>query len=270
MIKKGRAQIWQNYLDGGPTAAGTDFYGRDYILEHYDPLAKARDIAYANYTYCQGFTDVEIATSQSTLQTAAALRQAKATYQNLKANNGVDPLELQIDQAKVTNAQLALHKSQETLDGATLVAPMDGTVVAINGAAGLGQTAEDTTNSTVTTADMTFITLADLDNPIITVSMDEADLQYFIVGGSAKVVFTSFPDQTYTGKVTRVVPQLVTVMGGSSVQGTVMLDDAMLTTGKTLLIGLDASVDVTGKQVQDVLIAPVKAVYQPAGSSAYV
>jgi len=270
MIKKGRAQIWQNYLDGGPTAAGTD-YGRDYILEHYNPLAKARDIAYANYVYCQGFTDVEIATSQSTLQTAtAALRQAKTTYQNLKANNGIDPLELQIDQAKVTDAQLALQKSQETLDGATLVAPMDGTVVAIKGAAGLSQTAEDTTDSTVTAADMTFITLADLDNPIVTVSMDEADLQYFIVGGPAKVVFTSFPDQTYTGKVTEVVPQLVTVMGGSSVQGTVKLDDAKLTTGKTLLIGLDASVDVTGKQVQNVLTAPLKAVYQPAGSSAFM
>jgi multidrug efflux pump subunit AcrA (membrane-fusion protein) len=271
MIKKGRAQIWQNYLDGGPTAAGTD-YGRDYILEHYDPLAKARDIAYANYIYCQGFTDVEIVTSQSTLQTAtAALRQAKTTYQNLKANNGIDPHELQIAQAKVTDAQLTLKKSQETLTGATLVAPMDGTVVAIKGAAGLSQTAEDTTDSTVTVADMTFITLADLDNPIVTVSMDEADLQYFIVGGSAKVVFTSYPDQTYTGKVTEVVPQLVTIMSGSSVQGTVKLDDATtLTAKKTPLIGLDASVDVTGKQVQDVLIAPIKAVYQPAGSSAYV
>jgi macrolide-specific efflux system membrane fusion protein len=171
----------------------------------------------------------------------------------------------------VTDAQLTLKKSQETLTGATLVAPMDGTVVAIKGAAGLSQTAEDTTDSTVTVADMTFITLADLDNPIVTVSMDEADLQYFIVGGSAKVVFTSYPDQTYTGKVTEVVPQLVTIMSGSSVQGTVKLDDATtLTAKKTPLIGLDASVDVTGKQVQDVLIAPIKAVYQPAGSSAYV
>ena len=267
MGKKGQAAIWHNYLDD----PGDTDYGRDYILEHYIPLARARDIAYANYTYCQGFTDAEIATSQATLQTAtAALRQAQTTYQNLKANNGIDPLDLQIAQAKVKDAQLALQKAQDTLNGATLVAPMDGTVVAINGAAGLSQTAEDTTDSEVTAADMTFITLADLDHPQLKVSMDEADLEYFAKGCAAKVIFTSYPDQTYVGTVTEVVPQLVTAWGGSAVQGTVEFADGALTTGKTLLIGLEASVDVTCQQVQNVLIAPAKAVYQTSGSPAYV
>ncbi len=263
---KWQASPWQNYLhDPGDTN-----YGRDYILDNLEPLEKAMNIAYANYVYCAGFTDTEIAASQAALQTATAdLRQAQATYQNLKANNGIDPLELQIAQAKVEDAQLALQKAQDALAGATLVSPMDGTVVAINGATGLSQTAEDTTDSSVTAADMTFITLADTDNPVLKVSMDEADMQYFAQGCSAKVTFSSYPDQAYTGTVTEVVPQLVTAWGGSSVQGTVKLDEGA-TKGKTLLIGLEASVVVTCKSVQNALIVPVKAVYQPAGSGAYV
>ena len=267
MGAKGRAAIWENYLhDPGDTN-----YGRDYILENLKPLQKTRDIAYANYVYCQGFTDEEIATSQAALaQATAALRQANTTYQTLKANNGIDPVELEIDQSKVKDAQLALQEAQETLNGATLVAPMDGTVVAINGSAGLSQTAEDTTDSSVTAADMTFITLADLDHPLLKTSMDEADLEYFAQGCSAKVVFSSYPGQTYSGKVTEVVPQLVTAWGGSAVQGTVQLDQTKMVDGKSMLMGLEASVDVTCQQAQNVLIAPVKAVYQPAGSPAYV
>ncbi|MGD0006481.1 MAG: biotin/lipoyl-binding protein, partial [Anaerolineaceae bacterium] len=164
MDLKGQAQIWQNYIDAGPGAAGTD-YGMNYILEHLNPLKKSRDLAYDNWVYCQGFTDQEILTSQANFKlTGAKLEQAKATYALLQANNGIDPTIVQIDQAAVKNAELQLKQAQDNLAGATLLAPVAGTITAVNGS--VGQTAGTST----------FIILAEMDDPQVQVNIDESDM----------------------------------------------------------------------------------------------
>jgi HlyD family secretion protein len=251
---KWQSSSWENYLvDPGDTD-----YGHDFILENLLPLRKERDIALANYNYCAGFTDQEIASSQADFAVAGAkLDQAKATYALLQANNGVDPNTVQIDQAALKNAQLQLKQAQDNLAGATLVAPVAGTVTVLNGA--VGQTAATTT----------FITLAELDNPQVQVNIDESDMANFAVGCPAKVSFTSSTAKPIAGTVTEVSPQLVTSRSVTYVEGLIQLDKAALA-GTTLPLGLDVSATVTCHQSMNALEIPTQALYEPAGQPAYV
>lgn len=249
-----RVDEWEGYLSDPDTG-----YGHDYILQKLAPMRAERDQAYANLEYCESYTDQEILSSQANLQLAKAkLEQANTIYENLKASSGIDAQELEIAQADLKNAQLQLTKAQKVLEGSTIIAPMDGTVMAVNGT--VGQTVETGV----------LITLADLEHPQVQVNIDETDLSNFAAGCAAKVTFGSLPGKTFSGKVTLISPSLVAVQDVDMVQGLVDLEDGTMTSGKSLPPGLSASVEVTCQQATDTLLVPVEAVYEPEGQSAYV
>jgi HlyD family secretion protein len=249
-----RVNEWEGYLSDGHSG-----YGKDYILTQLNSLRKDRDIAYINYTYCQSYTDKEIQASQAALQLAKAkLDQANTTYKSLQTSSGVDTVALQIAQATLKNAQSQLAKAQSNLAGATITAPMNGTVTALNGK--LGDYMDTST----------FITLTDLGQPEVQVNIDETDLENFAVGCAAAVSFDSLPGQTFDGSVTQVSPVMVTVSSSSMVQGIVDLQKKTRASGKTLPIGMTASVDVTCHQAKNALVVPAQALYEPTGQSAYV
>ena len=198
-------------------------------------------------------------TSQANLQLAKAkLDQANTIYENLKASAGVDPVAVAVAQATLDNAKLQLSKAQTELAGTTITAPMNGTVTAVNGKVG----------DEVDTG--TLITLADLEQPQVQVNIDETDLQNFATGCAADVTFDSLPGETFPGVVTQVSPVLVSVNNANMVQGLVELQKKRMASGKTLSVGLTASVEVTCKQAKNALIVPAQALYQPEGQSAYV
>jgi RND family efflux transporter MFP subunit len=251
---KAIADEWESYLNDGNTG-----YGRDFILQKLTPMRKERDQAYSNYTYCQGYTDQEIEASQADVQLAKAkLDEATKAYDELKASSGIDQAAVDVAQATLDNAILQLAKAQSELAGTTITAPMAGTVTAVNGKAG-----DDVDTST-------FITLADLQEPEVQVNMDETDLENFAVGCAAEVTFDSVPGETFPGTVTQVSPVLVSVSSTNMVQGLVDLQKKEMASGKTLSIGLTASVEVTCKQAKDVLVVPAQALYEPTGQTAYV
>ena len=70
----------------------------------------------------------------------------------------------------------------------------------------------------------TIVTLADLAHPEIQFTVDETDLDKVAIGEDATVTFDALPERTFTGKVTRINPTLVTVSGYQTVQGTITLD----------------------------------------------
>jgi HlyD family secretion protein len=246
-------ELWESYLNGKTG------YGHDYVVQRLAPMRKERDQAYGNYTYCQGYTDKEITASQANLQLAKArLDQANTTYENLKASSGVNTTALDIAQATLKNAQLQLTKAQSDLAGATITAPMDGTVTAVNGKLG-----DDIKTGT-------FITLTDLEQPEVQVNIDETDLENFAVGCSADVTFDSLTGQVFPGTVTQISPVLVTVSSSSMVQGLIDLQKKERASGKTLPVGMTASVEVTCKQAKNALVVPSQALYEPDGQSAYV
>jgi HlyD family secretion protein len=246
--------LWESYLDDPDTG-----YGRDFILEKLSPLRAKRDQVHINYTYCQGYTEQEILSSQADLQlTRAKLDKANAVYAKLQASAGIDTDAVEIAQATLENAKLQFAKAQTQLAGTVITAPMDGTVTSVNGKVG-----DEASTST-------FITLSDLHQPQVQVNIDEIDLENFATGCAADVSFDSLPGETFPGVVTQVSPVLVTVNSASMVQGLIELQKQQTTSGNTLSVGLTASVEVTCKQAKDALIAPAQALYEPEGQPAYV
>lgn len=223
-------------------------------LVQVKPVKDILDKAYSTYIYCAGFTDYEISSSQATLtKTQAALAAAQKTVDLLTKNNGVDPDQLAVAQNNAATAQFALDTAQKNLDGATLKAPFDGTILSVAGAVGdkVGATA--------------FITLADLAHPNIQFNVDETDMDKVAVGYDATVTFDALPDQTFNGKVTQVDPTLASVNGVKTLKGLIKVD--LGTAGaKTLFpAGMTASVEVIGGKAENAVLVPLDALKDLGG-----
>jgi HlyD family secretion protein len=245
---------WQNQLETPTTKYGLMFI-QDHIAQ-YKPRA-IND--YVNWKYCEGYTDQEIQDSQANLKVAQAnVQVAQTKYDFMQANSGQDPVAIALDRAAVTAAELQLEASQKNLDQSTLVAPFSGVITAVNGSQGgvVGTT--------------TFISLADMAHPLIDLKFDETDLQNVAVGCEASITFDILPKRTFTGTVTRVLPVLVSTSNVNAIEAYVELKDPAILAGKTMLIGSNASADVTCNQAQNVLLVPAEAVRTTTDGQSYV
>jgi HlyD family secretion protein len=175
----------------------------------------------------------------------ANLEAARKEYDSYK--DGPTETELAEANQKIASAEAALASAKETQSVVELVAPWDGTVMDITADVGeyLGTTS--------------FLTLADLENPVLKVSIDESDMELVSVGKTAQIVFDALPNTTYTGTVTTVDPSLTTNSNVNTVTLLVKLDKSQLSEGTTLPIGLSAAVDIISGSAQNAVLVPVEA-----------
>lgn len=158
-----------------------------------------------------------------------------------------DADEIAIAEAKLASAEAQLAVSLEKLEAITLFAPIDGTVM------------EVLANEGETVGTSTLITLADLDQPMLEIYLDETDLDKVGVGFEVEVIFDALPDKLFIGHVTYVEPFLSTVSNVQVVRAIVELDPASFAKPQTLPVGLNAEVEVIGGKGEDVLLVPVEA-----------
>jgi HlyD family secretion protein len=187
-----------------------------------------------------GATPGEVALAEANL----ALAQAK--YETLK--DGVDPAEVALAKANLTNAQAKLALAKEDQAVIDLVAPMDGTIMSIDASVG---------EAVGTNA---IIVMADLEQPVLEVYLDEADLDKVAAGFEVEVVFDSLPDDMFVGHVTEVSPSLQTVSNVDAVLAWVQLDADSFSKPQSLPVGSNASVDVIGGRAHNAVLVPVEAV----------
>jgi RND family efflux transporter MFP subunit len=171
---------------------------------------------------------------------------ARAKYETLKV--GVDPTEVALAEANLTNAQAKLELAREDQATIDLVAPMDGTIMSISTSVG-----EAVGTSVI-------IMMADLEQPVLEVYLDEADLDKVAVGFDVEVVFDSLPDDIYVGHVSEVSPSLQTISNVDAVLAWVQLDAESFSKPQSLPVGSNASVDVIGGRAQNAVLIPVEAV----------
>jgi HlyD family secretion protein len=177
------------------------------------------------------------------LQVAQAnLDKARQDYARYETGPAQD--ELTLAEATLNNARAKLALAKETQSVVELVAPINGTVMAVDAIVG-GVVSEGT-----------IITLADLDQLRIEAYLDESDLDKARVGNEAEVVFDALPDRTFKGKVISVSPGLETVSNVQAVKVIVQLDDIR---GVNLPIGMSATVDVIAGRTDNAVLIPIEA-----------
>lgn len=168
-----------------------------------------------------------------------SLRQAELNFQQALLNRESNVLSL-------AQAQLNVEAAQTALDETALRAPMDGTIMAINGSVGESVGAG-------------FITLADLEQPLLEVYLDETDLNMVGLDFAVEVVFDALPDDVFTGQVVQIDPQLVNQSGVTAVRALVLLETNSFSKPQTLPVGLNATVEVIGGQAENAVLVPVEA-----------
>ncbi len=184
-----------------------------------------------------GPADDDVETAQiKVAQMELVLQQAQL---NLQAAQDNTQAELSLAQA-----ELSLQNAEQALVDTVLVAPVGGTVVALTAAVG----------EAVSSAP--FITLADLEQPLLEVYLDETDLDKAGVGFEVEVIFDALPDEVYLGTVVQVDPMLVVQGGVTAVRTLVQLDNFNLP--QTLPVGMNAAVEVVGGRATNALLVPVE------------
>jgi RND family efflux transporter MFP subunit len=240
-----------------------DRYNRSAHLAN-SPEQIALETAAANLTWCTSvYSEAELAAADASIASTQAqiqLIQVQITsYQteiaDLQTSTGPDAIDLAIAQAQLANAQAQLEVVQEAASNSTLVAPFDGTIMAVTAQVGdnVG------TNS--------FITLADLSQPMLEVLVDQTDLNNVGIGYEVQVTFDALPDQTFTGHVVSIDPSLISVANVTAVRSTVQLDTDSFSKPQTLPIGLSASVEIISNQANNVLLVPVEALRELSAGS---
>jgi RND family efflux transporter MFP subunit len=148
----------------------------------------------------------------------------------------------------VVEAQTALQTAEKNLNATQLISPISGTVTDLTANVG----------DTVSTSSI--VTVADLNQPYtIDAYFDPEDWSKVQVGYEAEIVFDVLPDDTFTGKVTLVYPELDTSSNSSLVHAIVKLNDKIDT---NLPSGTSASVDVIGGKAKNAVLVPVEALHQ--------
>ena len=99
----------------------------------------------------------------------------------------------------VTQAEASLAEARETLRKTTIISPMAGRVTRLNIDEG-----ETAVVGTMNNPGSLLLTVADLSVMEASVNVDETDVPGITVGDSATLRVDAFPNQTFTGRVTRI------------------------------------------------------------------
>jgi multidrug resistance efflux pump len=215
--------------------------------------------AAANLTWCASAysqteldaADAEISTTQASIDLIKSqIGEFKAQIADLSDGSGASSLDVAIAQAKLDNANAQYEVTQQESISDTIIAPFDGTILAINSQVG----DQVGTNS--------FISLADLSLPFLEVLVDETDLNNIGVGYEVQVTFDALPNQTFTGKVISIDPSLVNVANVTAISSIVQLDADSFSKPQDLPVGLSATAEIISDQAVNALLVPVEALHE--------
>ncbi len=184
------------------------------------------------------------------------VREAQAAWERVQ--DGPDPVALQLAETQLAEARakLALVEQEELV--LELKAPFNGTILSVKTEPG------DRVDNT------TAITLANLSQSIIEVSLDENDLIMVQTGMEAQVVFDALPEVAFSGQVIRIDPSLQLSGNTYSAHAWVRLDQPEDRTSVQLPLGLNANVEIFIGKAANAVLVPVEAIHQLEDGTAMV
>ncbi|MEM7332126.1 MAG: efflux RND transporter periplasmic adaptor subunit [Chloroflexota bacterium] len=197
-----------------------------------------RDSAQAQYDMTMlGASDAQIAAAE------LSLAQAEATLANLL--DGASDVQIARAQIQVEQARLNLAQTQINLDNATLLAPFEGVVTAVN--VSVGEVASGT-----------LAELVDIQSLEVVLEVDEVDIGEISIGQEAFVTLETWPDDSIPATVSSIAPKNAASQGNSLVTYEVYLtlDQSDL----PILIGMTANANLTTATRSDVLLVQSQAI----------
>ncbi|MBI4321852.1 MAG: HlyD family efflux transporter periplasmic adaptor subunit [Chloroflexi bacterium] len=217
-----------------------------------DAAQQQLDLAKAPYT------EQDIEQAQATVRAAEqALRLAQTPYTKSDLDGA---------RAQVAAQQALVGLAQANLDSATLTAPSDGVVTAINGAvgqwliggsiSGAAASAASGANNSTSNATTNFISLTDLNHLLVAAQINEADIGRIAPGQPVSFTVDAFPNQTFDGTVAVVQPLGTTSQNVVSYLALISIKPIQA----KLLPGMTANVKVTVDKRPDVLVVPAAAI----------
>ncbi|MFN8474173.1 MAG: efflux RND transporter periplasmic adaptor subunit [Anaerolineae bacterium] len=227
--QEANVQIAQNNLDAllaGPNANDVTT-AEQQVAQAQAALQKLR----------QGPTAADVASAQ------AGVTQAQAALDALTA--GPDELSVKVAQAAVDQAQVALDQAKYKLDQATLAAPFDGVVTAVNVVP--GQTISGSTNP---------LTFADLTSLQVTTNVSELDRSRLKVGQEVDMTLDAVPGLTLKGTVASISPTGVLQQGVVNYPVTINLKNP----DPAVAAGMTANMNIIVDSKDDVLLVPNRAI----------
>jgi HlyD family secretion protein len=225
--------------------------------------------------------DVDAASGQVSIENS---RQGVVTAQNtLNSSSTERPFNIEEQRAAVANNEALVRQAQRDLDDATLRAPVDGTVSAINGTVGEFLSASSGTTALAPGSDAAipgtdsqsgasnaaagvatasrpggsqFMLLNDINRLQVVLPFEESDASQIQPNQAVTVGFDAIPDLTRNGTVLSVAPSGTAISGIISYYVTVVLaeGDPRLKDGQT------ARATVVTQQLDNVLSVPNAAV----------
>jgi HlyD family secretion protein len=194
--------------------------------------------ALANYNLAiEGADDEELKAAE------ADISSAQATLNNLL--QGSSDEEIALGESKVRSAQLSLDSAMRDVEEATLFAPIDATVTAVNIQKGERTTEGDAGNVA--------IVLTDLDPLHIDVEIDEIDVPLIDVGQPAVISVDALPDSSLSGAVSEIAPAPVSVDDGVVTYEIAVTLNEQSTGARQ---GMTANVNIETERREGVLVIP--------------
>ncbi len=200
------------------------------------------------YTEVVAPSDAEVAAARATYELAIESQKEKQAYLDMLSGSALPEDVPGSSLTSLVEAQTALQTAEENLKATQLISPISGIVTDVSASVG------DYVSASAV------VTVADLSQPYtIDTYFDAEDWSSVQVGYPTEVVFDILPDNTYTGTVIMVYPELDTSSNSSLVHAIVKLNDIVDT---TLPSGTSAAVDVISGKAEGAVLVPVEALHK--------
>lgn len=246
------------------------YYENEYLPENfgeYENIGSRRHPKQVLVTYIDPYTGEEvpkingpsaadIATARNNYAQAQETVKEGETYLEV-SKSGVIPEDATGEKlTTLYEVQLAVDNAKSALDATQLIAPVGGTITSLD--LNVGEQA----------GTASVITISQLSQPYtLDVYLDEADWDMAQVGNKVNVTFDLLPEQTFTGKVTLVYPELNPSFEASLVHIIVHLDQSI---SQHLPAGTGASVEVVGGEAKGVVLVSVGAIHESEDGRSFV
>ncbi len=219
----------------------------------YDQVANQPNVAMLpqSLQLRQATIELEAAEAQYRIKTAppteAQIAQAQAQIAQAQANldrllKGSSEEEIIIAEAQVAQAQAAVEQARLALENATIKAPFDGVVAAVNIQPG----------EIVAGGVRPAIVLIDPSQFHIDVKVDEVDIGYIQEGQTVEISLDALPNEKLQGHIQRIAPEAQISGGVVSYDVTIVIEP----TDAPLRAGMTATANIVTTELKDVLIVP--------------